>query len=151
MNNAGLLYSDKLESIKMEDAYDMYSVNSLMPLEVTRTLLNEGKLAQGASVVNLSSMGGFQGAQKFEGLAAYSMSKAALVVLTECMATEWKDRLFVNCLCLGAVNTEMLKTAFPNYIAPVSDVQMANFIHHFSKFAAKIMNGSVIPVSVSNP
>jgi 3-oxoacyl-[acyl-carrier protein] reductase len=151
VNNAGLLCSDILQRIKLEDAYNMYSVNALMPLEVTRSLLDEGKLVQGASIVNISSMGGFQGAQKFEGLAAYSMSKAALVALTESMATEWSDRVFVNCLCLGAVNTEMLKTAFPNYDAPVSDVQMANFIHHFSKFAAKIMNGSVIPVSVSNP
>lgn len=151
VNNAGLLCKDSLEDIQLDNAIDMYKVNALMPMYITRSLLFGEKLVDGGLVINIGSMGGFQGTQKFGGLAAYSMSKAALVALTECMAAEWKERLFVNCLCLGAVNTDMLKTAFPDYRAPISDVQMANFIQHFSRYSAKTMSGCIIPVAISNP
>ncbi len=68
----------------------------------------------GGHIVNISSMGGFQGSMKFPGLSAYSTSKAALCSFTELFAEEYKDsKIKMNCLCLGAVQTEMLETAFP--------------------------------------
>jgi NAD(P)-dependent dehydrogenase (short-subunit alcohol dehydrogenase family) len=105
-----------------------------------------------AHVVNISSMGGFQGSLKFSGLAAYSSSKAALVCLTELLAEEFKHtQVKFNCLALGAVQTEMLSKAFPGYQAPVNADQMAEFIFEFSKNAHKVMNGKVIPVTLSTP
>jgi len=74
-------------------------------------------------------MGGFQGSSKFPGLSAYSASKAALANLTECLAEELKDSgISVNCLALGAVQTEMLATAFPGYQAPVAKEDMGKFV-----------------------
>lgn len=64
-------------------------------------------------VVNISSMGGFQGSMKFAGLSAYSTSKAALCSFTELFAEEYKNtQIKMNCLCLGAVQTEMLDELF---------------------------------------
>ena len=57
----------------------------------------------------------------------------------------------MNCLCLGAVQTEMLEEAFPGYEAPLSPAEMATFIHDFALNANAYMNGKIIPVSLSTP
>src|SRR5665647_2552069 len=73
-------------------------------------------MPSGSHIVNISSMGGYQGSSKYRGLSYYSASKAALACLTECLALEFnRFRISVNCLALGSVQTEMLDEAFPGY------------------------------------
>ena len=76
---------------------------------------------------------GFQGSSKYLGLSGYSASKGALITLTECLtANEFKeDDISVNALALGAVGTEMLASAFPDYKAPLTPKQMANPLSRF--------------------
>ena len=57
----------------------------------------------------------------------------------------------MNCLCLGAAQTEMLEAAFPGYTAPVSAEKMAEFIVKFALTGQQWMNGKIIPVSLSTP
>jgi NAD(P)-dependent dehydrogenase (short-subunit alcohol dehydrogenase family) len=103
-------------------------------------------------IVNISSMGGFQGSMKFPGLAAYSSSKAALCNFTELFAEEYKNTgLRINCLCLGSVQTEMLEEAFPGYKAIVSPKEMAIYIIDFALTKSAWMNGKIIPVSLTTP
>jgi len=103
-------------------------------------------------VVNIGSMGGVQGSVKFPGLSIYSSSKAALANLTECLAEEYGGQnIFINCLALGSVQTEMLESAFPGYIAQVSAGEMANYIVNFSLQEPMYMNGKIISVSNSTP
>lgn len=151
INNAGLLLKSSLVEADTENWMKMYQVNTIFPFEMSRLLYKAKKFARGASIINISSMGGFQGAAKFPGLAGYSMSKAALVALTECMAVEWSAEISVNCLCLGAVQTDMLTEAFPGYKAPVSPQQMAKFVLGFGQNTTGIINGSAIPVKISDP
>lgn len=109
-------------------------------------------LQHGGHIVNISSMGGFQGSVKFSGLSAYSTSKAALVSFTELFAEEFKEsKIKMNCLCLGAVQTEMLTQAFPGYEAPIKADEMAEYICDFAQHAQRFMNGKIIPVSLSTP
>ena len=97
-------------------------------------------------------MGGFQGSSKFPGLSVYSASKSAVAGFSECLAEELKEKnIQVNCLALGAAQTEMLAEAFPGYEAPVSANKMAEFIGDFSLNANQWINGKVIPVSLSTP
>lgn len=97
-------------------------------------------------------MGGFQGSMKFPGLSAYSASKGALGILTECLAEELKTLdIRVNCLALGSVNTEMLAEAFPGYKAPLNPDEMADFINDFVLNGHRFFNGKTLPVSVSIP
>jgi NAD(P)-dependent dehydrogenase (short-subunit alcohol dehydrogenase family) len=97
-------------------------------------------------------MGGFQGSVKFTGLTAYSSSKFALAGLTELLAEEFKsENISFNCLAIGAAQTKMLEEAFPGYQAPVSAKEMAEFIFNFASKQAKLINGKIIPVSVSTP
>jgi 3-oxoacyl-[acyl-carrier protein] reductase len=150
INNAGLLINKPFESITHHDFHASYQVNVIGIMEATQALLP--KLKAGAHIVNISSMGGFQGSLKFAGLAAYSTAKAALCSFTEMFAEEYKEtNIHMNCLCLGAVQTEMLTKAFPGYQAPTSPVQMANFIANFAEHSGQLLNGKIIPVSANNP
>ena len=97
-------------------------------------------------------MGGIQGSLKFPGLAAYSSAKGAVITLSELLAEEYKEQqIAFNVLALGAVQTEMLEEAFPGYEAPLSAVEMADYIYDFSLTGNKFYNGKVLQVSSSNP
>jgi len=97
-------------------------------------------------------MGGVQGSLKFAGLSAYSSSKGAIITLMELLAEEYKDKgISFNTLALGAVQTEMLKEAFPDYKAPTTASEMAEYIADFSLKGNKVYNGKVLQVSNSTP
>lgn len=151
INNAGALVNKPFEQISVDEINRMWTVNYLAPSLLVKNLLPLLKAGQ-AHVVNITSLGGFQGSMKFKGLSHYSSSKAALASLTECLAEEYKmDGLVFNALALGAVQTEMLAEAFPNYKAPVTAEQMGEFIANFAINGKAFFNGKILPVSISTP
>jgi|SRR4051812_10380588 len=152
VNNAGAILNKPFSVIKREEMEYVYNVNVFSVLCLIQELLPVMVGKQRSHIVNISSIGGVQGSVKFSGLSAYSSSKAALVCVTECLAEELKEKnISINCLALGAVQTEMLEEAFPGYKAPVTAVEMANFIADFCLNAHKLMNGKIIPISLSTP
>jgi NAD(P)-dependent dehydrogenase (short-subunit alcohol dehydrogenase family) len=152
VNNAGTLLKKKFEDITLSELQAVYHTNVFVPFILIQSLAPFMNSKNGSHIVNIGSMGGFQGSSKFKGLSAYSSSKAALSGLTECLAEELKEKnICVNCLALGSVQTEMLAKAFPGYNAPLTASQMAEFICHFAINGHRFINGKVIPVSSSTP
>lgn len=150
VHNAGFIAVKPFFELTREDIHNCYQVNVLSVMEITQICLP--KMKSGGHMVMISSIGGFQGSSKFPGLAAYSTSKAALVSLTELLAEEFKNTgISINCLCLGAVQTEMMEEAFPGYKAPHQPDEIATFIVDFTLNQGKYFHGKIIPVSVSNP
>ncbi len=148
-NAADILVKPVIETDDV-DLMKLYQTNLISPFSLIKHMYLHKIFNAGAHIINISSMGGFQGAVKFPGLSAYSISKAALVAMTESMAVELSD-LSINCLCLGAVQTEMLSKAFPNYRSEISDAQMAKFIIDFATTESKLMSGCIIPVKKLDP
>lgn len=152
IHNAGLLVNKKFEEITEVDLLKIYSTNVFAPFLWIQALLKYLRPSPYAHILNITSMGGLTGTQKFSGLSAYSSSKAALSVLTECLAEELKnDTISCNGLALGAVQTEMLAKAFPEFKAPLSPSQMAEFICWFALNGQKFFNGKILPVATSTP
>ncbi len=152
INNAGYLIRSEFIKTDIDEIVKMFNINLISHSVLIQDLIPMLKSANQSHVVNISSMAGFQGSSKFPGLSFYSSSKAALANLTECLAEEYKEEnIKFNCLALGAVNTEMLKEAFPDYNAPLSAKQMANFIYDFALNGSKYFNGKVLPVNLSTP
>jgi NAD(P)-dependent dehydrogenase (short-subunit alcohol dehydrogenase family) len=152
VHNAGVLINKPFDGTSLEDWRVVFETNLFSAVKVNQALLPLLKASQKAHIVHLGSMGGVQGSSKFPGLSAYSASKAALGNLTECMAEELKnDGIHVNCLALGAVDTEMLRQAFPSYKAQISSTEMAEFICDFCLNSRNLFNGKTLQVASSTP
>jgi NAD(P)-dependent dehydrogenase (short-subunit alcohol dehydrogenase family) len=150
INVAGLLVAKDFMNTSNIEARAMMETNFLGPASMIREV--KPLMQKGSHIVNISSMGGFQSSVKFRGLSYYSASKASLACLSECLALEFRNSgIHVNCLALGAVQTEMLEEAFPGYKAPVNAREIAEFISDFALKGQKYFNGKIIPVAVNNP
>jgi NAD(P)-dependent dehydrogenase (short-subunit alcohol dehydrogenase family) len=150
INIAGLMIPKDFMEINDDDAHAMMETNFFGPASAIRIL--KPFIKEGGHIVNISSMGGYQGSSKYRGLSYYSASKAALACLTECLSVEFSESgIKVNCLALGSVQTEMLEQAFPGYKAPVTASEMAEFISDFALKGHRYFNGKILPVAISNP
>ena len=150
IHNAGALLLKPFADITAEEFEYIYKVNVFGVAALNKVVLPF--MNKGSHVVTISSMGGVQGTLKFSGLAAYSSSKGAVITLSELLAEEYKDRgIAFNVLALGAVNTEMLQEAFPGYDAPLSALQMADYIYNFALTGNTYYNGRVLQVSSTTP
>tara|TARA_E500000178_G_C17004895_1_gene747638 strand:+ start:997 stop:1674 length:678 start_codon:yes stop_codon:yes gene_type:complete len=150
INNAGALVNKSFRDTEPEDFEAVYRVNVFGLANLTRLLLPS--IHPKGHVVNISSMGGIEKTAKFPGLAAYSSSKAAVNILTELLAEEYKSTgPAFNGLALGAVQTEMLSEAFPGFEAPHTSADMASYILKFALEGQHFFNGKIIPVANSTP
>ena len=152
INNAGFLINKAFKETSQEDVQSMYGVNVFAPVKIMQNIIPSLDDNKQCHIINIGSMGGYQGSVKFPGLAIYSSSKAALANLTECLAEEFKEKnIKINCLALGSVQTEMLNKAFPGYQAQVTALEMAKYIVEFSQQIPIYVNGKIIPLSNSTP
>lgn len=150
INNAAMLVNSPFMETSLAMWKQQFDVNLFSIVELIQRC--KPFMKSGSHIVNIGSMGGVQSSKKFTGLSAYSASKGALSILTECLALEFaEDEIAVNCLALGAVSTEMQKSAFPDFDAPVSAEAMSKFISDFALNGHTFMNGKILPISFSDP
>lgn len=150
INNAGALINKPFGQLSLDDWRSQIESNLISAVNITKQLLPYFNTK--AHILNISSMGGYQGSAKFPGLSAYSVSKGALSILTESLAVELgEQQISVNALCLGAVHTEMFEQAFPGMQAPVSSEEMGEYIAYFSLNGSTFYNGKILPVALEDP
>lgn len=150
INNAATLENAAFMNTKMETWKHVFDINVFSIVQLIQTC--KPLMNRSSHIVNIGSMGGVQNSKKFKGLSAYSASKGALAILTECLALEFaEDEISVNCLALGAVSTDMQKEAFPDFNAPVSPKEMGKFISDFALNGHTFINGKILPISFSDP
>lgn len=150
INCAGYLVNKPILEQTEEDIKQQFETNVFGLIQVCQAAIPHMK--KNGHIVNIGSMGGFQGSVKFPGLAAYSATKSAVAGFSECLAAELtEEKIQVNCLAIGAAQTEMLAKAFPGYEAPVKAEEMAAYIADFALNANQFINGKTIPVSISTP
>lgn len=150
INNAGLLINTPFMESTIDELRAQFEVNVFSIVRLIQFL--KPKLSEGSHIVNIGSMGGFQGSDKFPGLSGYSASKGALAILSECLNVELAEfGVSVNCLALGAVQTEMLAQAFPGYQAPTEASTMGRFIADFVLSGHTFFSGKILPVALNNP
>src|ERR1700748_2232584 len=150
INNAGVLINKPFIELLETDFVEMLQSNFIGHVRIIQGVIDI--MPAGSHIVNIGSMGGFQGSSKFPGLSAYSASKAALHNLTECLAQEFLEQnIKVNCLALGSAQTEMLEKAFPGYESPVMAFEMGKYIADFALTGHRFFNGKILPVAVTTP
>ena len=152
VHNAGSMLRTDMGDHAAEAVMALYRTNVVAPLLISQALAPLLGGDPPGHIVHIGSMGGFQDSAKFPGLVAYSASKAALACVAQCLAEEFKDQgIRSNCLALGAVDTEMLRAAFPGYVAPVTAAAMGAYVAAFALEGHKLYNAKVLPVAVGTP
>lgn len=150
INNAGAVHRQEFMATEISDFKKLMDVNLYGTVRLIQAL--KPYLGKGSHIVNISSMSGFQGSLKFPGLSAYGAAKAAVIGLSEVLSKEFvEDEISVNCLAIGAVQTEMLAEAFPGFDAPVSPEQMGTYIADFILNGHQFYNGKILPVALNDP
>lgn len=110
VNNAGVGHHGTVTGGSDADWQLVLDVNLTAVYRMTRAAHPFLRSAGGGAIVNLSSLGALVASP---GFAAYGASKAAVLQLTQTMAAEFAaDRIRVNCLCPGQVDTPMLWRTF---------------------------------------
>jgi NAD(P)-dependent dehydrogenase (short-subunit alcohol dehydrogenase family) len=109
VNNAGIFPKIKqLHEISELEWNKVLDVNLNGPFRFAKFSIPYLQKTSG-TIINVSSDAGLKAYEGFNA-DAYSASKAALVILTKCWALEYaKDKIRVNCICPGVVDTEMTK------------------------------------------
>jgi NAD(P)-dependent dehydrogenase (short-subunit alcohol dehydrogenase family) len=128
INNAAILFGGPFADMAMGDWDRLMAVNlrgAVLCARQAFRLMRE----RGGGIVNVSSLGGLPGTEKFPGYAAYTVSKFALTGLTEALAAEGKDcNIRVNGVAPGAVDTAMLRQAAPHLRTRTTPADVAKII-----------------------
>ena len=125
VNNAGIFPKIKLlHKIEEEEWNEVLDVNLTGQFRFTKEAIPHLQKTSGC-IINISSDAGLKAYQGFNA-DAYSASKAALIVLTKCWALEYaKNKIRVNCICPGVVDTDMTKPFLKNQ----KDIEFMNNEH----------------------
>jgi len=106
VNNAGFATQGRFDAIPAERGHEQIMVNVATVVDLTHALL-PGMVARGTgTIVNVSSLGGFQPAPY---LAVYGATKAFVLSFSQALAAELRGRgVHVLALCPGPVRTPFL-------------------------------------------
>lgn len=125
VNNAGIFPRIKqLHEIDESEWNEVLDVNLTGQFRFTKAAIPYLQKTSG-SIINISSDAGLKAYQGFNA-DAYSAAKAGLIILTKCWALEYaKDRIRVNCICPGVVDTDMTKP----FLKTEKDMEFMNNEH----------------------
>ena len=109
VNNAGIFPRiKKLHEIKDEEWNEVLDVNLTGSFRFCRECIPH-LIKTSGTIINIASDAGLKAYQGFN-VDAYSASKSALILLTKCCALEYaNEKIRVNCICPGVVDTDMSK------------------------------------------
>ncbi len=96
-----------------ERAFDkILDVNLKGPFELSKLVYPILKARGGGSIIHLGSIGGLKAET---GIGIYSVSKAAIISLTQAMAQDWgADNIRVNAICPGLIKTKFSEALWNN-------------------------------------
>ena len=105
VNNAGIAFQRPVLETTLEEWEHLMNINLRAVFLSSQAVLPQMKLQKGGKIVNISAGSGSVASRNF---AAYSVSKAGLIMFTECLALEMKPfNIDVNAIAVGRTHTRM--------------------------------------------
>lgn len=130
----------------LEDWDFLLNLNAKSVLIACRAVIPQMLQQSAGKIVNISSRAALLGEAN---AAAYSVSKTAVVRLTESMAAELKDHnINVNCIMPGMIDTPPNRQAMPDadYSRWVAPDALTDVILFLASDAARAIYGAALPV-----
>ncbi|MDO7977839.1 SDR family NAD(P)-dependent oxidoreductase [Oceanotoga teriensis] len=109
VNCAGITLIGSLETSSVEDFSKQLDVNVKGVFHMCKAAIKELKKQKNSAIVNIGSDLGVRPIPERIG---YCPSKAAVIMLTKCIAAEYAPNVRANCLLPGLVETPMIKFRF---------------------------------------
>ena len=120
-NNAGLAGAlGRIEDISAQDWDRTFAILLRSVFFGIKYATPEMRKVGGGSIISTASIAGLRGGA---GPLVYSVAKAGVVHLTKCTAIELgPDKIRVNCICPGGINTPLVQQFFAGSAEAVSQV-----------------------------
>lgn len=147
VNCAGMIDPERLVNTTAERWDRMFAVNVRSIFLGCRRALPSMIERRSGAIVNVASISGVVGPEKFPGFVSYCASKAAVIGLTEALAVEVKEYgIRVNCVSPGSVDTAMWAKASGGAPAAMTAEEIATTIRFLASSESRPMNGQNLNV-----
>ena len=147
VNCAGMIDPELLVDTTPERWDRMFAVNVRSIYLACRRALPSMISRRAGAIVNVASISGVPGPEKFPRFVSYCASKAAVIGLTEALAVEVKEHgVRVNCISPGSVDTKMWEKASGGAKADMTPEDVAKTILFLASDASRPMNGQNVHV-----
>ncbi len=147
VNNAGMIDAAPLVDTTVEQWDRMFAVNVRGVYLATRRALPSMLARRRGAIVNVASISGVPGPEKFPGWVSYCASKAAVIAFTEALAVEIKAQgVRVNCVSPGSVDTAMWSKASGGAPASMTAAEVAETILFLASVRSRPINGQNLDI-----
>ncbi|HEV7428456.1 MAG TPA: SDR family NAD(P)-dependent oxidoreductase [Thermoanaerobaculia bacterium] len=147
VNCAGMIDPKILTEVTPEEWDRMFAVNVRGTYLASRRALPSMIARRAGAIVNVASISGVPGPEKFPGWVSYCASKAAVIGLTEALAVEVKQYgIRVNSVSPGSVDTKMWAAASGGAPAAMTAEEVAEVICFLASNRARAVNGQDVHV-----
>ena len=147
VNNAGMIDPKPLVDTTPEEWDRMFAVNVRGTYLASRRALRSMIARREGVIVNVASISGVVGPEKYPGWVSYCASKAAVISFTEALAVEVKPfGVRVNCVSPGAVDTKMWAEASGGAPASMTADEIAEAILFLASGRSRPMHGQNLHV-----
>ena len=147
INNAGMIDPAPLVETTFDEWQEMFAVNVHGVYLTCRRALPAMIERRRGAIVNVSSISGVPGPEKFPGWVSYCASKGAVNSLTEALAVEIKQHgVRVNSVSPGSVDTKMWAEASGGAPAAMTPEEVAETILFLASDRSRPMNGQNLNV-----
>jgi NAD(P)-dependent dehydrogenase (short-subunit alcohol dehydrogenase family) len=147
VNCAGMIDAKPLIDTTVDDWDRMFAVNVRGVYLASRRALRTMIAKRAGAIVNVSSISGVIGPEKFPGWVSYCASKGAVISLTEALAVEVKEYgIRVNSVSPGSVDTKMWAEASGGAPANMTAAEVAEVIAFLASERSRPINGQDLHV-----
>ena len=147
VNSAGMIDPKRMIDTTPEAWDRMFAVNVRGTFLASRRALPAMMAKRSGAIVNVASISGVFGPEKFPGYVSYCASKAAVIGMTEALAGEVREfGVRVNCVSPGSVDTKMWAEASGGAPAAMTAGEIAGAILFLASNRSRPMNGQNLNV-----
>ena len=144
VNNAGMVARSSIETLPEEIWNDVLAANLTSTFLVIQAFLPALRGRGRGRIINIGSVAGQRGTPL---LGAYCAAKHGVVGLTRALAKELRpDRIAVNAICPGSVDTEMLALGQPGAKPEMTPIELARVALFLAADAPAAMTGQSVDV-----
>ncbi len=136
----------EIKDTSIHDFDRMYGLNFKTMCNMTMAALPGLEKSDCGRIINIGAMGAMHAAA---GMAAYAISKSAVMRFTEALAAETKDNLTANAIMPSIIDTPQNRSDMPDadFSKWVTTAELVDLMVFLSSNEASGINGALLPAA----